>query len=71
MPDSEHPPDGSLWERDDEVYEVRKVYDAFKRDGDELRPIVLVKVICVEPMPRHVEVERFHELYSPYDPETP
>lgn len=61
--------EGTLWERDDEVYRVEKVYEAKRLTEAGYTPITLVKVVCVEPAPRHTNVEKFLELYEPYDPD--
>lgn len=66
----EAPQAGSLWERDDEVFRVEQVYEATEHDGKGgLRPITLVKVILVEPMPHHCRVDVFMENYKPYEEE--
>lgn len=65
------PVEGSLWERDDEVFRVEKVYEAQRRrkHAEGFEPCTLVKLICVEPMPRSCSIEGFERFYSPYDPD--
>lgn len=58
--------DGGIYERNDEIYLVEKVYDA--KDG-KLNPIRLVKFKVIDSMPGHMNIEKFCELYKPYDPE--
>lgn len=68
-------PEGSIWERDDELFIVEKVYEAHRKSQPSegtmpaLVPMTLVKFRCIDPMPRHTEVHNFTEHYHPYDPE--
>lgn len=75
MSQSERPIEGSIWERDDELYMVEKVYEAKRSSRPEegtmpaFVPITLVKTVRITNMPGHVELATFREKWRPYDPE--
>lgn len=65
-----HPEVGSMWERDDCVYEVLGVYEAKQRTADGgFKPVTLVKIVEVDPLPWHCNLDVFRAHYEPYDPD--
>ena len=71
----ERPIEGSIWERNDELFIVERVYGAHEAvpasEGTAIptRAVVLVKHRCIRPMPNHSRLDKFIEFYHPYDPE--
>lgn len=58
--------EGHIYESMDELYIVEKVYNA---KDHELKDIILVKCRCIDPMPRHIHLDKFETDFEEYNPD--